>query len=233
MSKYTVVVKRGDFQYSVSSGNKEFVVSHIQMLFSELKMRSNTVSEPALSQLAVEKPAEEKKETIETSPQNPIQTEPEIPAIAFTENVFQPKNIEENDISENISEPDVQEQPSNDFENILEEKINNPAFIEETGYEENPADYETIIKTISSGSLTDYLIITAYFMLENEGIEKFALKQLNQKLFSSMKLLVDNKTAQKAVEAGLIEVVSDFSQTEVTEYSITQQGRDYYINGFQ
>ena len=89
-----------------------------------------------------------------------------------------------------------------------------------------------MLKAKQPESPMDYLIITAYYMLENENIEQFQLKQLNAKLFNSMKIVVDRKTVQKAIEDGLVTVVSDGIQNDgAVEYALTRAGQEFYING--
>ena len=69
-------------------------------------------------------------------------------------------------------------------------------------------------------------------MLENENTDQFQLKQLNAKLFNSMNMVVDRKTIQKAIEDGLIYIVSDGIQNDgVVEYALTQAGQEFYKNG--
>ena len=116
------------------------------------------------------------------------------------------------------------------FNSILEDKINNPVY--EEVLEQKVFNYDEFIKAKQPESLMDYLIITAYYMLENENIEQFQLKQLNAKLYNSMNLVVDRKTVQKAIEDGLLYVVSDGIQNDgAVEYALTQAGQEFYTNG--
>lgn len=116
------------------------------------------------------------------------------------------------------------------FNSILEDKINNPVY--EEIQEQKVFNYDEFLRLKQPESLTDYLIITAYYMLENENVEQFQLKQLNAKLFNSMNMVVDRKTIQKALEDGLIYVVSDGIQNDgAVEYALTQAGQEFYKNG--
>ena len=93
-------------------------------------------------------------------------------------------------------------------------------------------NYDELLKMKQPDSSLDYLIITAYYMLENENIESFQLKQLNAKLFNSMNMVVDRKTIQKAIEDGLVTVVSDGIQNDgAVEYALTRAGQEFYTNG--
>ena len=115
------------------------------------------------------------------------------------------------------------------FDSILEDKITNPVYEEQ---ETKQFNYDELLKMKQPDSSLDYLIITAYYMLENENIESFQLKQLNAKLFNSMNMVVDRKTIQKAIEDGLVTVVSDGIQNDgAVEYALTRAGQEFYTNG--
>ncbi len=115
------------------------------------------------------------------------------------------------------------------FDSILEDKITNPVYEEQ---ETKQFNYDKLLKMKQPDSSLDYLIITAYYMLENENIESFQLKQLNAKLFNSMNMVVDRKTIQKAIEDGLVTVVSDGIQNDgAVEYALTRAGQEFYTNG--
>ena len=117
-----------------------------------------------------------------------------------------------------------------DFDNILAQKMTDGDYLEETQKNE-PKNYDELIKNVQTDNLIDYLIITAYYMLENEHLSSFQLKQLNSKLFSSMKMMVDRKTVQRAISEGLLFVVSDGSENGgIVEYALSPAGREYYLN---
>jgi len=259
MSRYSIAVKRGDAQYCVSSDSKEFLVSHINKVFAELKERPESLYDNNFAKLNIEKsePSEvnltDKPEPVlENEPQATLQ-EPDIQTdfaepegfTAHAESI-EPAEATEADETVETAENEKLAQPqaetvetdsnSNEtgefsFENILEEKLQNPVY-EEDKPVESSFDYESIIKMKQPESLVDYLIITAYYMLENEGRDTFELKQLNAKLFKSMKMVVDRKTMQKAVDDGLVGVISDgLDNNGIVEYSLTPRGREFYING--
>lgn len=261
MSRYTIAVKKGNAEYSISSDSREFIVLHINKVFSELKDIPSFVAVDNIVKLDIEK----SKDAIHSETLN-VSIEPE--AIAESEPVQEEQTCEEqvlsseeeqafdairenetasssdsiletNAVEEDESQVEVssveeersQAQDEFSFENILEDKLQTQ--------EDNDAvpitssfDYESIIKMKQPESLVDYLVITAYYMLENEGMETFQLKQLNSKLFKSMKMVVDRKTMQKALEDGLVDVISSgFDNDGIAEYTLTPKGREFYING--
>lgn len=113
-------------------------------------------------------------------------------------------------------------QSSNGFESILEEKMNNFEAVENV-------DLETVVSRVNPDTNTDYLIITAYYMTENDGAASFQLKQLNSKLYNSMKIMIDRKTVQSAIDEGLLETVFD-ADDNIIRYKLTTAGREYYAN---
>lgn len=248
MSRYGIAVKRGKAEYSISSDNKSFIASHIAGVFAELK----NISESDFADISAKLDLEKLDFIPEPQPQKfeQIAENQEI-ALDLIKPVQQiTKNESSNDISEpqetlkeyvvsQLVEHDIEITANSDikpeenefsFENILEDKLQNPVFEEEIPAEVN-FDYESVIKMKKPESLVDYLIITAYYMLENEGVQAFQLKQLNAKLFKSMKLVVDRKTMQKAIEDDFIKVVLDGADNNgIAEYALTEKGKEFYLN---
>lgn len=284
MSRYSISVKRGNSEYSISSDNKDFITSYVSKVFSDLKSKSHIAPEVSYAKLNVEKAHEAEEKSIaqdqlvdnNTVELRPSQCEEKAQdddsyndrtdlksessqesfcEVGETELENEPLSSEDNQSQSDISsveavsgldleltkkedneehkeenkEPIVTEGFS--FENILEDKIQNPVY-EEKVLSESSFDYEAIIKMKQPETLIDYLVITAYYMLENEGTEVFQLKQLNAKLFKSMKMVVDRKTMQKAVQDGLFDIVSaEIGDEGILEYSITSKGKEFYLNG--
>ncbi len=253
MTNYSIQIKKGEIQYSVSSGDKLFISGYIDYFFKSLNKYSKSYDEITMPKLLAEKTTsvassvgvsqtqneEEKtmnemvKSLFDKSAEETIKnldetlkakTKPEKEDLSELGSLLAPKNIIHTEETE----------PANNefnFDSILEDKIKNPVFEEET-----PAkifDYDEFLKSRQPDSLTDYLIITAYYMLENENLETFQLKQLNAKLFNSMNMVIDRKTIQQAIEDGLLRVVSDGIQNDgAIEYALTQAGQEFYTNAY-
>lgn len=129
----------------------------------------------------------------------------------------------------NIQNPPVDEpKPEVNFEDVLEKSIENPTF------EPNKAKDQIFLNLIRTKNTTDkfhYLIITAYYLLEFEKMERFSLKQINSKLMYNMSEIVDHGKLQEAINQGLIELVPDLTGiSEVDEYKLTQAGEDFFAN---
>lgn len=250
MTNYSIQIKKGEIQYSVSSGDKLFIAGYIDYFFKSLNKYSKSYDEITMPKLIAEKTPSAVSEVIAQSQQAEEKTMNEMVKSLFDKSAEETiKNLDETLRSktkpekEDLSDLGSLLTPKNNvhleenidtgndyiFDSILEDKIKNPVFEEET-----PAkifDYDELLKSKQPESLTDYLIITAYYMLENENIETFQLKQLNAKLFNSMNMVVDRKTIQQAIEDGLLRVVSDGIQNDgAVEYALTQAGQEFYTN---
>ena len=250
MTNYSIQIKKGEIQYSVSSGDKLFISDYIDYFFKSLNKYSKSYDEITMPKLIAEKSPSVPSEVIAQSQQAEEKTMNEMVKSLFDKSAEETiKNLDETlrtktkpekeDLSDlgslltpknNVhSEENIDINDDYIFDSILEDKIKNPVFEEET-----PAkvfDYDELLKSKQPESLTDYLIITAYYMLENENTETFQLKQLNAKLFNSMNMVVDRKTIQQAVEDGLLRVVSDGIQNDgAVEYALTQAGQEFYTN---
>lgn len=252
MTNYSIQVKKGEIQYSISSGDRAFISNYIEDFFYAIKsVKTTTFETNSLPKLYTEKkPIEQEKTISETKFEKDKNLDDMVKSLFdksaedAIENLNQTlKNktkVEKEDLSNltNLLEPKHNTNPEKikinqtdafDFGSILEDKISNPVY--EEVQETQVFNYDEWIKSKKPESLTDYLIITAYYMLENENLEQFQLKQLNAKLFNSMKMVVDRKTVQKAVEDGLLYVVSDGIQNDgAVEYALTQAGQEFYTN---
>ncbi len=251
MTNYSIQVKKGEIQYSVSSGDRVFISDYIDCFFKSLSKYSRSYDDIVMPKLLAEKTSnqvskeddfgqkdDEKsmdemvKSLFDKSAEETIRnldetlrekTKPEKEDLSDLTAFLEPKNINE---TRELNKSSV----GFDFDSILEDKISNPVFEEVVA--PKIFDYDELLKSKQPDSPLDYLIITAYYMLENESVDQFQLKQLNAKLFSSMKMVVDRKTVQKAVEDGLLVVVSDGIQNDgAVEYALTQAGQEFYING--
>ncbi|MBS4759535.1 MAG: hypothetical protein KHX03_02410 [Clostridium sp.] len=142
----------------------------------------------------------------------------------------QVQNIVEN--FEIINEEREIQMPEANFEQALEESIKNPKteVIEKT---EEPDSFSSYIRTYTPQSQTDFLIVTASYILNKEHQERFSIKQLNAKLIPYIGIEgkpVDHADIQEAINQGLIRVVPDLTGTsEVTEYTLTEQGEGYFV----
>lgn len=77
----------------------------------------------------------------------------------------------------------------------------------------------------------DYLLLTSYYLQENEDTEKYSLKQINALVVPHAKSAVDHSVIHEAVAHEYFEVIPDYLGTAgITEYKITDEGVDYILN---
>lgn len=77
----------------------------------------------------------------------------------------------------------------------------------------------------------DYLLVTSYYLQENEAMEKYSLKQINARVIPVLKEAIDHSVIHEAVAHSYLQVVPDTGDgADVTEYAITHEGIDYILN---
>lgn len=127
------------------------------------------------------------------------------------------------------AEPAVEKAPQMpDFESILENSIEN------SNYEPKKTKDGKFLQLISVKDTKDkfhYFIITAYYLLEYEKLERFSLKQINAKLMQNLSTVVDHTVLQEAINSGLVELVPDLTGiSTISEYRLTEKGENFYLN---
>ncbi len=157
------------------------------------------------------------------------------------------KEIQETITVENIIEPQeikepVTEQKDGKFYDILQEKFSQlPEMVtesldkklvqNETKASGEAVSLDELIKIKAPETLMDYLLVAAYYLKHNENLDRYSLKQINAKVFPYTKKAIDHSVIQDAVTNNYFEVIPDFTEVVgVTEYAITKQGEDYFIN---
>lgn len=126
-------------------------------------------------------------------------------------------------------EPEKIEEPAAiDFEKVLEKSIDNPTF------EPTKVKDQKFLNLIASKNTSDkfhYLIITAYYLLEYEKMDRFSLKQINAKLMQNLSEIVDHSVLKSAIEQQFIELIPDLTgMAEIAEYRLTEKGEDFFFN---
>ncbi len=121
-----------------------------------------------------------------------------------------------------------------DFEQILEEAIENPKINLEDNANNNLEEESGLAKSLfekEPKSQIDILILTAFYMATAEKILHYSIKQLNSRLVPLGKEPITHKIIQDALDLGLIETIPDLTGLgDTTEYSLTQRGEDYCNN---
>lgn len=118
---------------------------------------------------------------------------------------------------------------TDDFENILQDSITNPK-TEVIEKKEPISDFEQFLTTYNPETQLDYLLITALFIMNKENQERFTIKQLNSKIVPLSGKPIDHAMIQEAIDENYIRVVPDLTGTsEFTEYTLTENGENYFI----
>lgn len=124
---------------------------------------------------------------------------------------------------------DKPEIESVNFEQTLEDSINNPKteVIEKTDI---LSDFEGFLNSYNPHNSMDNLIITAMYILNTENKERFSIKQLNAKLVPVTGTPVDHAVIEDAISQNLVRIVPDLTGTsEFTEYTLTEDGEGYFV----
>lgn len=122
-------------------------------------------------------------------------------------------------------EPKMEE----NFEEILEESIQNPKteVIEKT---EVMTPFKAYLSAFLPKNSTDYLVLTAKFLADNENVHNFSIKQLNAKLVPAIGKPIDHNDVHEAIEAGVLAEVPNYTDvSDVKEYTLTEAGENYAV----
>ena len=122
-------------------------------------------------------------------------------------------------------EPKMEE----NFEEILEESIQNPKteVIEKT---EVMTPFKAYLSAFLPKNSTDYLVLTAKFLADNENVHNFFIKQLNAKLVPAIGKPIDHNDVHEAIEAGVLAEVPNYTDvSDVKEYTLTEAGENYAV----
>lgn len=114
-----------------------------------------------------------------------------------------------------------------DFDKILNNTVENPKLELEKVF---PYENELLKIVNEKGKdLLTILVIVAGYMTINENILRFSIKQINSRLVPYSKQPVSHAIIQEALDKKYIEIVPDLTGFgDVTEYSLTQEGEDFY-----
>ena len=115
------------------------------------------------------------------------------------------------------------------FEEILEESIQNPKteVIEKT---EVMTPFKAYLSAFLPKNSTDYLVLTAKFLADNENTHNFSIKQLNAKLVPAIGKPIDHNDVHEAIEAGVLAEIPNYTDvSDVKEYTLTEAGENYAV----
>lgn len=201
-----------------------------------VKPQPEIKSEPKPQQPVIEPAVEPIIEAVPESKPDVVVEEPIIPEENNQEQVFDKASsllktintIQNEDILTEADIEQVSNDSANDFESVLEQKIEQPTF------EPNVTKDPIFLNLVNSKNTTDkfhHLIITAYYLSEFEKLDRFSLKLINAKLMQNLSVVIDHVTLQEAINQDLIEAVPDLTGVaDVSEYRLTSLGEEFFAH---
>ena len=143
-----------------------------------------------------------------------------------TQNQYYQQPVEQSYQQPQYTEPLTNINAPQNFESVLEKKIEVPAFEPQQNVD------QIFLNLINSKNTKDkfhYLMITAYYLTEFGKQERFTLKQINSKLMQNVGDVIDHSMLQEAINQGFIELVPDpTGLAQVGEYRLTRQGEEFF-----
>lgn len=226
MHEYYFKIKKGDLEFEFSTSDKftfeeklsDWINGVVKGSYVAPPKQENTEENP-VAQDEEEQQKPERSGFIDVKNISSI-NQIQMPTVAFSQSF------------ENNQQNEAFEMPQADFEQALEESMQNPK-TEVVEKQEISDSFSSYVSTYTPQSQTDFLIVTASYIMNVEHAERFSIKQLNSKLIPYIGLEgkpIDHADIQEAINQGLIRIVPDLTGTsEVTEYTLTQQGEGYFI----
>lgn len=235
MSIYSFKIKKGKYELSVSTADKEFVAEQfekwVRKASSYAKQRKSAEGKDRVdAQINAEKEITQRKieeqlkrmpkpEPVEEAPikEDKVQKESENKDL----DVFYAPKKNEKTVSE-------MENTNAGFDSILDNSMNNPQT--ELSFKPNPSIKKdnAFLNYVSGRKVArkiDYLLLTAYYFTQFEQKPRFTLKQLNAKLMQNLAVILDHSVVQEAINRDYIECLPDLTGVVgASEYRLTEYG---------
>jgi len=234
MSTYSFKIKKGKYELSLSTADKEFVVEQFEKWVRKAseyvqKHKSAEGRDRVNAQINAEKEITQRKieEQLKKMPKpEPVEEAPKKEAAKATSkdlDVFYAPKPEEK--TEEKQEKIVVQQ---DFDNILDKSMNTPQT--ELSFKPSPSikkdnAFLNYINGRKVDKKIDYLLLTAYYFTQYEQKPRFTLKQLNAKLMQNLAVIIDHSVLQEAINRDYIECLPDLTGiVGASEYRLTAYG---------
>ncbi len=236
MSVYSFKITKGKYQLSLTTSDKELVVSQFALWVKKAaeyvqKHKVQACKDMVSAQIDAEKEITQKKidEQLQRMPKpEPVEETPvqeKIEDKNKTLDIFYAPHQEAKTV--NNTEPAQ-------FDNILENSINNPQT--ELSFKPSPSIKKdnAFINYLSSRNIEkkiDYLLLTAYYFTQFEQKPRFTLKQLNAKLMQNVAVIIDHSVLQEAINRDYIECLPDLTGlVGASEYRLTAYGEKVLLD---
>ncbi len=237
MSKYSLTIKKGILELSVSTDDKELVDLQLGKWIKDAsdylrKIKSREGRERVASQISSDLALSEQKidEQLKRAPKyEPIEME------SLSEEKVVEKDLDV------LYKPKYEEKPATtpkveevkDFDSILDSSMNTPQ--EELSFKPTPSikkdnAFLNYIGGRKSARKMDYLLLTAYYFTQYEQKPRFTIKQLNAKLMQNLAVIIDHAVLQEAINRGYIECLPDLTGVVgASEYRLTSYGEKFLL----
>ena len=245
MSVYSFIIKKGKYELSLSTTDKELVTEQFELWVRKAsdyvqKHKVMQCKEMVNAQINNEKEITQKKidEQLKRMPKSePPQEEVAAAKEEFSEadtnknlDIFYAPPSEEKKKSIN----ETVENTQGVFDNILENSLNKPQT--ELSFKPSPSikkdnAFLNYISTRRVERKIDYLLLTAYYFTQYEQKPRFTLKQLNAKLMQNIAVIIDHSVLQEAINRDYIECLPDLTGlVGASEYRLTAYGEKVLLD---
>lgn len=253
MSIYSFKITKGIFQLTLSTTDKELVVSQFDKW---VKQSSNYVQKQKIQQYKdnIREQIDSEKEITQKNIDEQLKTSKseENEIVENTSENNSCKSIASETISTELAKKDLDifyapptekkeiaktEQVNTEkqgFDNILEHSMTNPHT--ELSFKPSPSIKKdnAFLNYINSRKIErkiDYLLLTAYYFTQYEQKPRFTLKQLNAKLMQNVALIIDHAILQEAINRDYIECLPDLTGlVGSSEYRLTSYGEKVILD---
>ena len=242
MSVYSFKIKKGKYELSLSTTDKELVTDQFALWVKKAsdyvqKHKVQQCKDMVTAQINNEKEITQKKidEQLKRMPkpepveEAPVKTEPEDTSKNL-DIFYAPPTETAEEIRQTINET-VQQGV---FDNILENSMNKPQT--ELSFKPSPSIKKdsAFLNYISARKVErkiDYLLLTAYYFTQYEQKPRFTLKQLNAKLMQNIAVIIDHSVLQEAINRDYIECLPDLTGlVGASEYRLTAYGEKVLLD---
>ena len=239
MSVYSFKIKKGKYELSLSTSDKELVTEQFALWVRSAsdyvqKHKVQQCKDMVNAQIKNEKEITQRK--IDEQLQRMPKPEPVEEAPVKTEE-DKSKNLDifyAPPIEGETSGQTINETQQGVFDNILENSMNKPQT--ELSFKPSPSikkdsAFLNYISARKKKRKIDYLLLTAYYFTHYEQKPRFTLKQLNAKLMQNIAVIIDHSVLQEAINRDYIECLPDLTGlVGASEYRLTAYGEKVILD---
>lgn len=239
MATYSFIIKKGKYQLSLITTDKELLTSQFEQWVREAgeyakqkKARehkniaeSQIKAEEEITQQNIDKQIRKTQSAIENKELPHKQTVEEKPVKEDLDIFYAPPIVKS---ETEQKEPDNNTAPAGVFDTILDNSMKNPQT--ELSFKPNPSIKKdnAFINFMGGQKIEkkiDYLLLTAYYYSQYEQKPRFTLKQLNSKLMQNLAVIIDHSVLQEAINRDYLECLPDLTGlVGASEYRLTAYG---------